>query len=323
LGSPLTIVISGRSLAGWMNWARPTLLEEVKTIAPQADVRVVEANEVDEAVVDADILAAVHLSPGALRRAKRLKWVQSWAAGPNELLYDAMRESPVILTSCKGNGAVPLAEHAIMLMLMLDRDARRLLNAQAERRWDKFRHNELNGRTCGIIGVGHSGTDLALKAKAFHMQVLGLRRQDQPAEHFDRIFTRDGLHEFLASSDFVVVTAALTPGTRGMLGEAEFRAMKPSAYYVCYSRGAIADTAALVRALKEGWIAGAGLDAHAIEPLPAESPFWSMPNVIVTPHIGAASFATPERGNEIFLENLRRFLAGKPLLNVVDKEAGY
>ncbi len=317
------MVIASRSLAGWMNWTRPSLVEEVKEIASGAEVRMVEASEVDEAAVDADILATVDLSPDALRRAKRLKWVHSWAAGPNELISDAMLESPVVLTSCKGNGAVPLAEHAIMLMLMLDRDARRMLTAQAERRWDKFRHNELNGRTCGIIGAGHSGTDLALKAKAFHMRVLGLRRHDRPAEHFDRIYTKDGLHEFLASSDFVVVTAALTPETIGMLGEAEFRAMKPSAYYVCYSRGAIADTAALMRALTEGWIAGAGLDAHAVEPLPADSPFWSMSNVIVTPHIGATSFATPERGNEIFLENLRRFLAGQPLVNVVDKAAGY
>src|SRR5690606_31987477 len=113
---------------------------------------------------------------------------------------------------------------------------------------------------------------------------IGMRRSDRPAEHFDEIFPRDRLHDFLASSDFVVVSAPLTEESRGMLGEPEFRAMKSSAHYVCFSRGAVADPEALRRALSEGWIAGAGLDAHAVEPLPADSPFWTMPNVIVTPH---------------------------------------
>jgi phosphoglycerate dehydrogenase-like enzyme len=137
------------------------------------------------------------------------------------------------------------------------------------------------------------------------------------------VFTHDRLHEMLGRSDFVVVTAPKTPETTGMLGESEFRAMKPSAYYICYSRGGIADDAALLRALREGWIAGAGLDAHSTEPLPPDSPFWSLPNVIVTPHGGAATPSTRQRGIAIFLENLRRYQAGQPLLNVIDKDAGY
>jgi len=319
----LTIVIAPRSRAGWMNWVRPTLVEEVEALAPEATVRLVEPEDIDRAALDADILVTVDLSPDALRKARRLKWVQSWAAGPNELLNDAMRDSPAVLTSAKGNGAVPLAEHGIMLMLMLARNARRLLRAQDESRWDKFLHGELAGRTCGIIGAGNAGAELALKARAFHMNVLGYRRQQRPSDNFDEIFTGDGLAHLLQRSDFVVVTAALTDETRGMLGEAEFRAMKPTAHYICFSRGAIADPAALVRALREGWIAGAGLDAHATEPLPPDSPFWSMENVIVTPHIGANSTSLVDRGNDIFLENLRRFRKGEPLLNVVDKNAGY
>ncbi len=108
-----------------------------------------------------------------------------------------------------------------------------------------------------------------------------------------------------------------------MLGEAEFRAMKPSAYYVCISRGATADPGALLRALQEGWIAGAGLDAHAVEPLPPDSPFWDAPNTIVTPHYGATTPLTYRRGADIFLENLRRYVHGEPLVNVVEKDAGY
>jgi phosphoglycerate dehydrogenase-like enzyme len=311
----LNIVIAGR--------ARSTIVAEVKAIAPEAEVRLIEEKDLGSVVDDADIVVTVRFPPDVLLRAKRLKWVQSWAAGPNEILHDAMRASPVPLTSCKGNGAVPLAEHAMMLMLMLARGARRLLAAQADARWDKFNVAELSGRTCGVIGVGKSGTDVAIKAKAFHMEVIGLRRQDLPTEHFDRVYFPDHLHQFLGLSDYVVVSAALTPQTHGMLGEAEFRAMKQSAFYICFSRGAIADPLALARALREGWIAGAGLDAHAVEPLPADSPFWTMPNVIVTPHIGAISQGTIDRGNDIFLDNLRRFRAGQPLLNVVDKNAGY
>jgi phosphoglycerate dehydrogenase-like enzyme len=131
------------------------------------------------------------------------------------------------------------------------------------------------------------------------------------------------LHELLAQSDFVVMTAPRTPETRGMLGEAEFRAMKPSAFYICFSRGGIADDVALLRALNEGWIAGAGLDAHSQEPLPPDSPFWSAPNTIVTPHNGATTPGTRQRGVNIFVDNLRRYLAGVTLHNIVDKQAGY
>jgi phosphoglycerate dehydrogenase-like enzyme len=234
-----------------------------------------------------------------------------------------MIDSSVVAISCKGNGAVPLAEHAMMLMLMLNRDARRWLRAQAEHRWDHWNHPELNGLTCGIIGLGHSGQDLALKCKAFHMRVLGMRRTPRPTPNVDELFARAALHEFLAQSDFVVVTAPLTSETAGMLGETEFRAMKPSAYFVCYSRGGLADDGALLRALQEGWIAGAGLDAHGQEPLPPDSPFWDLPNVIVTPHNGASTPFTRQRGIDIFVENLRRYQANRSLLNVIDKEAGY
>ena len=199
----------------------------------------------------------------------------------------------------------------------------RLMAAQSARRWEKLNIDELAGRTCGIIGTGYSGTDLARKAKSFDMRVIGLRRRSLPADHFDRVFTPEALLDFLSQSDVVVVSAALTDQTKGMLGEREFRAMKPTAHYICFSRGAIADPGALERALREKWIAGAGLDAHAVEPLPPDSPFWSLPNVIVTPHIGAVSPQTIDRGNDIFLENLRRYRSRQPLINVVDKNAGY
>jgi phosphoglycerate dehydrogenase-like enzyme len=301
----------------------PPQLEQIKASAPGADVRYFTSQAELEKVVDEAEVIAGGLSAAALARATRLKWVQSWAAGPDALMYPAMVASPVVITSCKSNGAIPLAEHAMMLMLMLNRDAPRWARAQAERRWDHWSHPELNGMTCGIIGLGHSGQDLALKCKAFHMRVLGMRRGTQPVPNVDELFPRERLHDFLRQSDFVVVTAPRTPNTKGMLGEAEFRAMKPTAYYVCFSRGGIADDAALLRALNEGWIAGGGLDAHSQEPLPADSPFWTARNSIVTPHNGASTPATRQRGIDIFVDNLARYLANQPMVNVVDKKAGY
>jgi phosphoglycerate dehydrogenase-like enzyme len=298
-------------------------LEQIKAAAPGADVRSFARRDAMEAQIEEAEVVAGNVTAPALVRAARLKWVQTWAAGPDALMYPEMLASPVVCTSCKGNGAIPLAEHAMMLMLMLNRDAPRWLRDQAAHRWDHRYHAELNGLTCGIIGLGYSGQDLALKCKAFHMRVLGMRRTPQPTANVDEVIPRERLHDLLTASDFVVMTAPRTPETEGMLGEAELRAMKPTAHYICFSRGGIADDAALLRALREGWIAGAGLDAHGEEPLPPESPFWDLPNVIITPHNGATTPFTRQRGIDIFVENLRRYQAGEPLHNVIDKHAGY
>lgn len=261
---------------------------------------------------------------GTLASAPNVRWVHSWAAGPDADLTDEVLHSDVILTSSVGNGAIPLAEHSMMLMLMLNREAMRWIEAQRNKRWDRFTHAELNGLTLGIFGVGHAGTDLAAKAKAFHMRVLGCRRRPEIAvPNVDEMFSLDRLHEFLAQSDVVVVTAPRTPLTAGVFNDAAFAAMKDTAHFICISRGGIADDDALLRALQDGTIAGAGIDAHGIEPLPEDSPFWGAPNTIVTPHNGATTAATASRGFEIFIGNVERFVQGEDLSNVVDKVAGY
>jgi phosphoglycerate dehydrogenase-like enzyme len=315
MGEPLLVLVCGV----------PEQEEErIRAAAPGAEV-VFAARAADVA----DRLPAAHVVAGnldaaGLAVAGRLRWVHSWAAGVDGALYPEMVASPVVLTSSKGNGAVPLAEHALMLMLMLDRDAPRWLRAQGSRSWDRHRHGELAGATCGIVGMGGAGTALARRAAAFDMRVLGLRRRPgRQVPDVDRMYGPSEVTAFVAESDFVVVTAALTAQSRGLLGPEAFRAMKPTAFYVCVSRGGIADDTALLTALREGWIAGAGLDAHAVEPLPPDSPFWSLPNVIVTPHNGATTAQTQRRGVDIFVDNLARFVAGEPLRNVVDKHAGY
>jgi phosphoglycerate dehydrogenase-like enzyme len=296
----------------------------MREAAPTAELHFVgKLAEASDVLPEVDAVAGTLKAPD-LAKAKRLKWVHSWAAGPDNDLIPEMMASPVVLTSSVGNGAIPLAEHSIGLMIMLNRDFPRWMRAQAAKKWDRYTHPELKGLTLGIIGLGNSGADLALKAQAFHMRVVGLRRNpDRTVPGVDKMYRPDQLHVMLAESDFVVVTAPSTAETAGMFDEAAFSAMKPTAYFIVISRGGIADDAALLKALQEGWIAGAGLDAHSIEPLPSDSPFWDLPNVIITPHNAATTFGTAQRSVEIFVDNLKRFVAGEPLRNVVDKQAGY
>lgn len=300
------------------DWAR------IVEAAGPLEVRFVDAVAPSDAVL-ADTVAVAGTIPGAvLTAAPRLRWVHSWAAGPDHDLTPEMLASEVVLTSSVGNGAIPLAEHSMLLMMMLNRNVPRWMRAQGERRWDRFTHGELAGLTLGVFGVGHSGSDLAAKARAFHMRVLGCRRHPGRAvDGVERMYGLDELHDFLAECDIVVVTAPATTETVGVFDEKAFRAMKPSAFWICISRGGIADDAALLTALREGWIAGAGIDAHSVEPLPADSPFWDAPNTIVTPHNGATTAGTAGRGFAIFLDNLARFAAEGELVNVVDKAAGY
>jgi phosphoglycerate dehydrogenase-like enzyme len=316
----MRILMTGQTLSDEEeNALRDVAMGACIDIRPRLDLGVDE----DRAVLAAAEVIAGALDDDQVPVATALRWNHLWTAGADTLPASLTRSS-VRVTSSAGNGAVPLAEHAMMLMLMLDRDAPRALRAQQSAEWDRFRHGELAGSTLGIIGLGNAGRELARRASAFTMRVLGVRnRPEIPVDGVDRIFGPDGLALMLPECDFVVVTAPLTGKTRGLMGEAQFKAMKSSAYYVCVSRGAVADQPALLRALEERWIAGAALDAHDVEPLPADSPFWSLPGVIVTPHHGATTWRTPHRGFEIFLGNLRRYLAGRELVNVIDRAAGY
>lgn len=254
-----------------------------------------------------------------------LEWVHSSTAGVDGWLAAGSLPAGVRLTSAVGNGAVPLAEQALLLMLMLSRDAPRWIRAQGRREWDRYPHGELAGASLGILGYGNSGADLAGKALACHMQVRALRRTPGPETDGDvrLLYGREGLAELLGESDFVVVTAPVTAQTRSLIGAAELARMKPTSFLVVISRGGIVVDDALLSALRDGTIAGAGLDAHRVEPLPADSPFWGLENVIVTPHNGATTPGTIERGHQIVLENISRWAGGDALVNVVDRSRGY
>lgn len=290
--------------------------------AAAGDLRLEFVDRLDPDNLD-DVVAIAGRVPDELAAAPALRWNHLWSAGADGTLKTAIaRRDDVVLTASLGNGGIPLAEHAVLLMLLLDRGGWRWADGQRERRWDHFLHGELYGRTLGLIGLGTAGKHLARIGAGLGMRVIGVSRSGAPVEGVE-VLPLARLDELLAESDAVVVTAPSTDQSRGMLGDVQFRAMKPTAWYINVSRGDIADRPAMLRALQEGWIAGAGLDAHAIEPLPDDAPEWSLPNVIVTPHNGSSSHGSKARAIAVFEEDLRRFAAGQPLRAVVDKEAGY
>ena len=290
---------------------------------PELDIRYFDDPAALESHIEEADVVAGDISEEAFRRATRLRWQHTFAAGADRALSPSMIASEVPLTCSKGNGAIPLAEHAVMLMLMLAGGAVAWIDAQRDHSWVPHRHLELYGQSVGLVGLGNSGLHVARAVKGLGMRTLGLRRNDHPEPEVDEMFSAATFKDFLAESDFVVVTAPITPTTRNLFDEGAFRAMKPSAYWINVSRGGIADDDALLRALREGWIAGAGIDAHGTEPLAADSPFWDSPNTIVTPHGAATSPMTRVRGFRVFAENLGHFLAGEPFVNLVDKQEGY
>jgi phosphoglycerate dehydrogenase-like enzyme len=259
---------------------------------------------------------------GDLDRMTRLRWVQQAGAGADWLAdAHAFRDSKVALTSASGVTAIPIAEHVLALMLVLSRRIHRFVQAQRDREWvRRGRLGELEGATVGIVGVGTIGEKTAEKCRGIGMRVLGLRRDvSRASPHVERMFGPAELHALLAESDWVVLTCSLTPATRGLIGEDALSRMKRTAYLINVARGAVVDEAALVRALEEGRIAGAGLDVFETEPLPADSPLWAMRNVVLTPHFAGATPHYGDRLVDIFLDNLARFLRDEPLRNLVDK----
>ncbi len=272
-----------------------------------------------------------------------LMWIQAHSAGVNDLQDKPVWESEVVITSINGIHAVPMAEFGLGLILGFNLRLREMLRFQgraewANNRWDRFARPELRGSTLGIVGYGTIARELARQAQALGMDVLAVNRSGQrtpargllydaigdPRAKIPRvIYPTTQLLDMLPQCDYVVVLAPLTPASHHLLSEAAFDAMKPTVLLVSLARGALVDEAALVRALQQGQIAGAALDVFEQEPLPSDSPLWQMDNVIIAPHVAGFSLHYDDRASDVFAENLRRFIAGEPLLNLVDREHGY
>ncbi len=307
----------------------PILKAKLNVVAPELSlVPMAAPGEIPHEAADTEIfLYHYALAPDVIARmiraAPTLRWIHSVSAGVDHLLCKELVESEIVFTNSVGAHAPAIAESVLGMLLFVVKRLGEHWDAQKARRWERVRKDELRGKTLGVIGLGHVGTEIARLGKAFGMRVVATKRHPQPAEHVDQVWGPEGLPHLLAESDFVVMCAALTPETRGLIGEHELRQMKPAAYFVNIARGALVQEDALLRALRERWIAGACLDVFVQEPLPADHLFYDLPNVFITPHSSASTPQLMGRALDIFVENVKRYRAGQPLLNVVDKPRGY
>jgi phosphoglycerate dehydrogenase-like enzyme len=291
---------------------------------------------------EVEVLCGYYLPPD-ISIASDLRWAHISSAAVSHVLDHPIMDSDILITNASGVHATAVAEYVLAMMLNLVRRLPQILSLQWGHGWPSDRHfagsgGELRGQTIGIIGYGSIGREVARLASAFGMRVLAAKRN--PEDRADRgycppglgdpegiipevIYGADGLPEMLPACDFVVVAVALTPETRSLIGAAALRMMKSTAYLINVARGPIVDEEALIEALRIEQIAGATLDVYSHEPLPSDHPLWMLPNVFLTPHISGGSTALNGRASILFAENLRRYLAGEPLLNIVNKEIGY
>jgi phosphoglycerate dehydrogenase-like enzyme len=329
--SRLRVIEFVRGGGGVWSLPRP-IVDATAARFPEAEFRSPDDRDAAERELpDADVVLGWAVRQENFAVCRKLRWIHLTAAGVGTMLFPELVASDVIVTNARGLHAASMAEHAFGLMLALVRKIHLARDAQREARWTQMEQwadpppfRELQGTTLGLVGMGAIGSAIAQRARAFGMKVLAVRRRpSRDSSNADTQWGPERLGDLCEQSDFVVLCAPLTPETRGMLNAEAIARMRPDAFVISLGRGAVIDEPALIAALSGGRIAGAGLDVFVEEPLPASSPLWSMPQVIVTPHVSGFGPRLWERAMEMFARNLRAFLDGRPMENVVDKVAGY
>jgi D-2-hydroxyacid dehydrogenase (NADP+) len=308
----------------------PGLIEDLRRATDKAKIVPVSDSNVLAEIADADAYIG-NITSAQVRAAKQLKWVGVMSAGVENVLFPAdgsadLRQSSVTLTNNKIVQGPEIADHALAMLLMLSRNLYALYRNDQQEVWNprSFHGIELRGKTAVIIGVGGIGTQIAIRANAFGMKVIGVDPEDKPFLPFiERIVKPDLLDEVIPEADVVFISVPDTPKSHKMMGPREFELMKKNSYFIAVSRGGIYDMNGLVKSLDEQKLAGAGVDVTDPEPLPKGHPLWKFPNAIVTPHIAGRSDRDEARMVGTIRENLQRFVDGKPLINVVDKQKGY
>jgi phosphoglycerate dehydrogenase-like enzyme len=319
----LTLLVLADPAASW--------LKLLGTLGPDVNVLVSnDAGRVREWAPQADVIVNGTSNPpllsAAIPPATKARWIHSLWTGVDNVLCPEILASPLPLTNGRGVFRRPLAEWSIGAMLYFAYRMRRMVRQQQAGVWEVFTTEELQGRTLGIVGFGGIGSTTAELARAFGMRIVALRRRPELFEKdalVDQSFAPSQVNDLMAASDYVLLAAPLTNETRGMIGAPQIAAMKPAGVLINVGRGAVVDEAALLQALEGGKIRGAALDVFAVEPLPAGHPFYRLENVLLSPHTADHVQDFIHLAVESFLENLRRFQAGQPLLNLVDKHAGY
>jgi len=323
-------------------------VERLRRDFPDLEItRTSSREELAASAPGAEILFSWAPGEDVVSRAERLRWIHAPAAGVGAFITPTVKRRGILLTNSRGVHAVPIAEHALGMLVALARQLRQAIADQIttgldrERWWvGPGRPRELNGRTLGLFGYGAIGREIARRARSFGMRVIAVRRHPEsapawdpdlllalglPAEEppIDRVMGPGDLPRMLSEADAVVVAAALTPETEGVFDLAAFRSMKPGAWFVNVARGKIVRERDLIQALREGSVGAAALDVFETEPLPRESELYTLENVILTPHVSGSSTGFWPRAMALFRENLRRDQASLPLLNTVDLTRGY
>jgi D-2-hydroxyacid dehydrogenase (NADP+) len=313
----------------------PDLPKQIRERWPAMHVvRLPNYEGLDRELPDSDILVGFSLRPEQLALARKLKWIHSTAAGVGQLMYPELRASKIEVTNARGVHRVPMAEHILGTLIALSRRFPDCVRYQRQSRWSQqdlwdgvpwfLRPRELRGQTVLFIGFGTIGREVAKLAQPLGVRISAVTRSGRADSNLaEQVFPASRLHEALPQADFAILAAPETPETRQMMGENEFALMKPSAYFVNVSRGALVDEPALIRALEQRKLAGAALDVASQEPLPPDNPLWKLDNAFITPHVSAASDRLWERQTELLLENLERWFSGRELLNRVDVARGY
>jgi len=307
----------------------PDEQEKIRRVAPGVKLVFGRSSEIEPDVyLEAEVVCGwnAQVEELCLREGSKLRWVQTWSAGIDSLPLERLRRLGVRITDAAGVHSVAVAETALALMLGLTRGIHLAVRSQTAGEWTRPPAlPELYGKTALIVGAGAIGARIAELARAFGMRVTGIRRTPAPQPGFDQVDGMDRLDAAIAESDYIVNVLPGTPETRGIFDEARFRLMKPTAFFINVGRGSSVVTEALVAALRERRIAGAGLDVFEEEPLPAGHPLWSLDNVILTPHIAGNTNRLKERVADLFAANLEIWLRGEPdrLINLVDYDKGY
>jgi len=305
------------------------MVKELQKAVPQARIVPVTHANVMQEIADADGFVG-DIRPEEVRAAKQLKWVQSMSAGVEGVLFlsggNDLRDSNIVLTNNKIVQGPEIADHAMALLLSLTRRLPRYMKEMPSESLDRraFDGIELRGKTAVVIGVGGIGMQIAQRAWAFGMTVIGVDPEDKPFTPFlASVVKPDQIDEVVPKADVVFISAPHTERSHKEMGSHEFELMKPHSYFIAVSRGGVYDMNGLVKGLDSRRIAGAGVDVTDPEPLPKGHPLWKFDNVIITPHIAGRSDKDRERMVGTVKENLERFVDGKPLVNVVDKQKGY
>ncbi len=322
MNEPLRILIMNNSIFSVNEYYKKQILD----IVPDAGLMIAEAKDTTKELIQSADIIYGWPDTEYLIEADKLKWLHLPSAGADGYTDKAIYyRKDIKLTNSSGVFGLPIAEHIFAMILSYNRNLWEYAYNKREKKWSRSSGaRDFCGSTVGILGLGDIGNEVAKRAKAWGANVLAVKRTITKApEYVDKLYSLDDMDEVLKQSDYIVLALPDTPKTKGIISMEKLKQMKPHAFLVNIGRGTLINQDALITALKENWIGGAGLDVTTPEPLPEESPLWELPNVILTPHTSGLSPSNINRRFEIFNRNLKLFLENKPLENMVDFTEGY